>query len=377
MGFLSFAIRDLLIILFLGAAAHGAAEDNADKDLYKVLNVSVTATQKTISQAFRKLAKAHHPDKWINKDKVETRNNEALFKEITAAYDILSDVEQRGEYDALRRRRKASNNDTGKGNNNYNSNYDYDYDNVQQHFPYMFEQETDYDDMYQDDIFPHRYRPMVIGPLLPSRQVMLPYSPLLTTADMKYFAVLDANCALGVYSGDVRTLVAHLHVVDTPDLTNLPVELVFRTEGDRSLKGQCFAGLDDSGMFRIYSGHPTTSESANRIIWTSKNENTDNSFMFLSFRQYYLELSDTGDLSIRLVVAGNSESQCVWSTTSCNNYFAILIETRGRVLRLIEAEFGELFGTFRQLPFKNILQIFKESIRKAWDAIISLWNYVI
>ncbi len=65
-----------------------------EKDYYKTLGVSSTATAKEITSAYRKLAKKHHPD--TNPGQEET------FKEITAAYDVLGDAGRRKEYDEVR-----------------------------------------------------------------------------------------------------------------------------------------------------------------------------------------------------------------------------------------------------------------------------------
>lgn len=65
------------------------------KDYYATLGVQKTASQDEIRKAFRKLARQHHPD--VNKDPTaETR-----FKEISEAYDVLSDPELRKRYDAF------------------------------------------------------------------------------------------------------------------------------------------------------------------------------------------------------------------------------------------------------------------------------------
>jgi len=66
------------------------------KDYYKVLGVEKTATAKEIKQAFRRLARQHHPDVNPNDPQAEER-----FKEINEAYEVLSDPEKRGKYDQL------------------------------------------------------------------------------------------------------------------------------------------------------------------------------------------------------------------------------------------------------------------------------------
>ncbi|PIE82591.1 MAG: molecular chaperone DnaJ, partial [Cardiobacteriales bacterium] len=65
-----------------------------NKDLYKILGVNKTASADEIKKAFRKLAMKLHPDR--NPDNKEA---EAKFKEVKAAYDILSDEQKRATYD--------------------------------------------------------------------------------------------------------------------------------------------------------------------------------------------------------------------------------------------------------------------------------------
>ena len=66
------------------------------KDYYTTLGVSKTASDKEIKQAFRKLARKHHPD--VNPgDKAA----EAKFKEVNEANEVLSDPAKRKKYDEL------------------------------------------------------------------------------------------------------------------------------------------------------------------------------------------------------------------------------------------------------------------------------------
>src|SRR4051794_11599550 len=66
-----------------------------EKDYYKVLGVPQAATDTEIRRAYRKLAKENHPD--------ANPGKEERFKEISAAYDVLSDEEKRKSYDEVRR----------------------------------------------------------------------------------------------------------------------------------------------------------------------------------------------------------------------------------------------------------------------------------
>jgi DnaJ-class molecular chaperone len=64
-----------------------------DKDYYKILGVGKTASQDEIKRAYRKLAVQYHPDK--NK----TKEGEQKFKEVSKAYEALSDPQKRQAYD--------------------------------------------------------------------------------------------------------------------------------------------------------------------------------------------------------------------------------------------------------------------------------------
>src|SRR5258706_6051734 len=66
------------------------------KDYYATLGVSKSASEKEIKQAFRKLARKHHPD--VNPG---DKSAEARFKDINEAYEVLGDAGKRKKYDEL------------------------------------------------------------------------------------------------------------------------------------------------------------------------------------------------------------------------------------------------------------------------------------
>ncbi len=72
-------------------------KDWIEKDFYKTLGVPKDAKAPEIKKAFRALAKQHHPDSNENNPKSEAR-----FKEVSEAYDVLSDDTKRAEYDEAR-----------------------------------------------------------------------------------------------------------------------------------------------------------------------------------------------------------------------------------------------------------------------------------
>ena len=74
-----------------------ASQDWIEKDFYKILGVSKDVSDADLKKAYRKLAKDNHPDLHPGDAAAEAR-----FKDISEAYDVLSDAEQRREYDAIK-----------------------------------------------------------------------------------------------------------------------------------------------------------------------------------------------------------------------------------------------------------------------------------
>ncbi|MDP9466479.1 MAG: DnaJ domain-containing protein, partial [Actinomycetota bacterium] len=71
-----------------------SARDYVEKDYYAALGVSKDAEAGDIKKAYRKLARDLHPD--------TNPGGEARFKEVSEAYDVLSDPAKRQEYDEAR-----------------------------------------------------------------------------------------------------------------------------------------------------------------------------------------------------------------------------------------------------------------------------------
>ena len=74
-----------------------ASQDGCDKDFYKTLGVAKDVSDADLKKTYRKLARKYHPDSNQGDAKAE-----AKFKEISEAYSVLSDAEQRREYDEIR-----------------------------------------------------------------------------------------------------------------------------------------------------------------------------------------------------------------------------------------------------------------------------------
>ena len=74
-----------------------ASQDWVEKDFYSILGVPKDASDADIKKAYRKLARKYHPDQ--NPGDAEA---EKKFKDITEANSVLSDPEERQQYDAIR-----------------------------------------------------------------------------------------------------------------------------------------------------------------------------------------------------------------------------------------------------------------------------------
>lgn len=82
----------------------------ASKDYYKILGIKREASEPEIKQAYRRLARKHHPD--VNPG---DKSAEAKFKEINEAHEVLSDKEKRQKYDQFGAQWQYADQFTGTG----------------------------------------------------------------------------------------------------------------------------------------------------------------------------------------------------------------------------------------------------------------------
>src|SRR3954471_16548587 len=79
------------------ATTEGFRADWAQKDFYAVLGVKKDATADEIKKAYRKLARANHPD-----SHPDDAAKHEKFKQVAEAYDVVGDAEKRKKYDEAR-----------------------------------------------------------------------------------------------------------------------------------------------------------------------------------------------------------------------------------------------------------------------------------
>ena len=84
----------LLSAFLTGYGRKATLNPMAKNDYYAVLGVPRAASEKEVRQAYRRLARQHHPDVNPGDKAAESR-----FKEINAAYEVLSDADKRKKYD--------------------------------------------------------------------------------------------------------------------------------------------------------------------------------------------------------------------------------------------------------------------------------------
>lgn len=83
-----------VMLIMVTESMVGVAAKDKGRDFYKILGVKRNATQSEIKKAYRKLSLKYHPDKNQGDDEAL-----AMFQEINAANEVLSDQDKRRKYD--------------------------------------------------------------------------------------------------------------------------------------------------------------------------------------------------------------------------------------------------------------------------------------
>ena len=328
-------------------------EELIEKDLYKVLNIDPTANKAEIKKAYRKLAQIHHPDKSTAKDR---EKNEMMFREIAQAYEILSNDDTREEYELMRsyiRDNTYRYHDRRGGNEPNEPNTREMYEQYQkqaqrEYEAYHKQQQRAFEEMEEDYIQELRdfeqflednaeeiqqhlrqqelewiMQPALTGSVVMEGEVIFPYSPMMTSTNGEYYAVLDFECSMKIYQGDPEYALHTIYASeDVPDFSPFS-RLLYYTEPQPDLNGKCFAGLDDRGILSIFHGFP---DQYNVLPVWSNEQNMDASWDsdMRMFRRYFIELQNDGSLTIQALSPGDPDSECIWSTTSCDEYISLV-----------------------------------------------------
>lgn len=134
-----------------------------EKDYYKILGISITASEDEIKKAYKKLALRYHPDKNSDLDAAET------FGYITEAYDVLCDREKRTAYDKCKedsirdrtRRSKRSNNENFPREQHFHPSDPFDL------FKHFFCQQENFGHTSSNNVVPGFFSPRMPEPFNP------------------------------------------------------------------------------------------------------------------------------------------------------------------------------------------------------------------
>ena len=320
----------LLLVLLLHLSCLQA--ENKAQDYYSILGIPSHADEKQIRNAYRKLAKVHHPDKHKGSDKAK---HEAIFREVAQAYEVLSDPMKRQEYDRLLHSEQYASNPS-PDQTSYQRSQDY----------YAYQQSYNFNDLFEDlfdqmnrmhhDMSYSYYQPELTGSYIPAGEVILPYSPVMTSEDRSHFALLDVSCSFIVYKGSVEDYLYSMMYNQAFSTKDISAQEIYRTPSASQLQGRCFAGLDLNGELKVFAGQPTQPDYY--PIWSTTNEDTNNFPSY--YKRYFVELSNSGEVSVRMLVAGSSDEVCIWSSRSCNRIVASVIHSFRNFLSSMKSLLG-------------------------------------
>jgi hypothetical protein len=152
-----------------------------------------------------------------------------------------------------------------------------------------------------------------------------------------------------------------------PSLDDIDVEVIYSTPSDDTLNGRCFSGLDEYGILHVFKGHPGNTPITHLLthsltypltylpthlltyllthslvdyrvyesLWSSASSaEVSNDYYYT---RYYLELTNNGELVVRALHAGESESVCVWSTSTCNEYLKSIKELKSTTTSIMSS----------------------------------------
>ena len=88
-------LKIFAVLLVVSIITDSSLQSTPEKNLYEILGVEKTATEKEIKKAFRKMSKKYHPDR--NQERKEWAKKK--FVEVANAYEILKDPSKRRAYD--------------------------------------------------------------------------------------------------------------------------------------------------------------------------------------------------------------------------------------------------------------------------------------
>lgn len=112
--------------------AETALKQSTQKDYYKILGVSRTATLKSIKKSYREQALLWHPDKHLGDE--EKERAEKKFQSVAEAYEVLSDKEKREKYDRGEEVFPNQGGENGGGHNPFNHHFRQGGQHFQFHF---------------------------------------------------------------------------------------------------------------------------------------------------------------------------------------------------------------------------------------------------
>ena len=182
--------------------------------------------------------------------------------------------------------------------------------------------------------------------------MIFPYDPLIASQDRSHFGVLDVFCAFNVYKGNPDDALRHILIGNNADFSNVGAQRVYQTEAFPGLQGQCFAALDDVGMFHIFRGHPAYGKY--QPVWSSNRDSNSDLYYSPYMSHHVLEVTDGGDAVVWSIVPsaggfdpygpglGRPKRQCMWSSSSCDQRIASTIHAYRRLSAILARELQTL-----------------------------------